>query len=344
MVEKGDRLLENFWGDRYSKAEYEALVDQFKDDHQLEKLQTNLAKYWNLADGSQVSDEMYKKLWGRIKPQIELAEVKAEKSRVDRLTNTFYRIAAILVLPLLLSSLYFFGAWWELSGSETAYAEIYCPPGVRSRFLLPDGTTGWLNGDSYLTYPVHFLQNRSVELKGEAYFDVREDKRSPFLVNAGGLDVEVLGTQFNVMAYDDFHRVEVTLDEGAVQVRKEGTSLNEVLVPKEHLVMDTRENQVSVKTVQTHYFTSWKDGFLEFRNVPLHEVAARLGRWYNTDIIIQDEALKQIPYRATFKDESLERVLALLALSAPINYEIIEPKKNTDEIYEKRKVILSYKN
>ncbi|MGQ7871324.1 FecR family protein [Sunxiuqinia sp. sy24] len=282
-------------------------------------------------------------MWNQIKQKIQVRKTQAERSRTYRFTNTFYRISAILILPLLLASFYFFIEWKELTSCQSAYAEIYCPPGVRSQFNLPDGTTGWLNGDSRLKYPIHFIQNRSVALNGEAYFDVKEDKRSPFQVKAGGLNVEVLGTHFNVMAYEDFHRVEVTLDEGSVLVRKEGTSLNEVLAPNGHLVMDTQQNQVSVQTVQTRYFTSWKDGFLEFRNVPLHEVATRLGRWYNSEIIIQDEALKQIPYRATFKDESLERVLALLALSAPIGYEIIEPKNNNNEMYEKRKVILRYK-
>lgn len=344
MGKKGHKLLENFISDQYSKKEYLSILNRFEDDDQFDAMSEELKDHWETTDGSIVSDGMYLRLWNRTKPEILESEMHQENQWIDRFRHVFYRIAAVLILPLLIASLYFFTKWQDLAQGETVYAEIQCPPGMRSRFNLPDGTTGWLNGDSYLKYPVQFSKNRSVELIGEAYFDVKKDKHSPFRVNAQGLDVEVLGTRFNVMAYDDLHRIEVTLDEGSVEVSKQGTSLNEILKPNEHLVLDKRENQAVIRSVQTSHFTSWKDGILEFRNVPLDEVARRLERWYNSEIIFQDDVLKDIPYRATFKNESLGRVLELLSLSAPICYEIIESKINKNGVYEKQKVILKYKN
>ncbi len=344
MAGKGQKLLEKYINDCYSKEDYLTLLERFKDDDQFEALALELEEAWKLEDGHKVLDEDYQRLWHQLKPEIMKRTKPKEKQKRYSINQLFNRVAAVLVLPLLLTSLYFFHEWRELSGGEQVFTEIHCPPGMRSQFNLPDGSTGWLNGDSHLKYPVLFTENRSVELDGEAYFDVKRDSHSPFVVNAGGVDIKVLGTHFNVMAYSDFHRVEVTLDEGAVQVSKRGTGLNEVLKPNEHFALDKREKRMSVRTVQTSYFTSWKEGVLEFRNVPLKEVALRLSRWYNSEITIQDEVLKDIPYRATFKNESLERVLSLLALAAPISYEIVEPKINEDGIYAKRQVILRYKN
>lgn len=344
MGKKGHQLLKKFIGDQYSKQEYLSILNRFEDDDQFETLREELKDSWEATDGKIISDAIYLQLWNKTKAKILQREMHQENQWTYRFRNVFYRIAAVLILPLLIASLYFYIQWQDLARGETVYAEIQCPPGMRSQFNLPDGTTGWLNGDSYLKYPVQFLKNRSVELSGEAYFDVKEDKHSPFRLSAQGLEIEVLGTRFNVMAYDDFHRIEVTLDEGSVELSKQGTSLDEILKPNEHLVLDKRQNQVTIQAVQTSHFTSWKDGILEFRNVPLHEVARRLERWYNSEIIFQDDVLKDIPYRATFKNETLGRVLELLSLSAPIRYEIIESKTNKNGIYEKQKVILKYRN
>lgn len=344
MGKKGHQLLKKFIGDQYSKQEYLSILNRFEDDDQFETLREELKDSWDATDGKIVSDAIYLQLWNKTKAKILQREMHQENQWTYRFRNVFYRIAAVLILPLLIASLYFYIQWRDLAQGETVYAEIQCPPGMRSQFNLPDGTTGWLNGDSYLKYPVQFSKNRSVELSGEAYFDVKEDKHSPFRLSAQGLDVEVLGTRFNVMAYSDCRHVAVTLEEGAVNVSKSGTSLNENLSPSEQLVFSKKENAASVSSVTAGHFTSWKDGVLEFRNVPLSAVAFRLEKWYNLDIVIQDDQLKDIPYRATFKNEPLDHVLKLLALSAPISYEIIESKIDKEGIYGKQKVILKYRN
>ena len=344
MGEKEQKLLRDFIEERYSKNEYLRVLEHFQDDEKFESLKDDLEKHWNKTDGSELSDETYQKLWSKIKPEIWKQKSEDEHRWKHRFVQTLQRVAAILVIPLIITSVYFFIEWQSLDKNQLVYAEIYSPPGMRSRFNLPDGSTGWLNNNSRLKYPIQFSNNRSVELVGEAYFEVKKDKHSPFVVNTQGIEIKVLGTHFNVMAYQDVDRLEVTLEEGSVNVTKKGTDLNETLKPSEHLVHYKANNIITVTSVETSYFTSWKDGFLEFRNVPLSEVAARLGKWYNSDIIIQDDVLKNIQYRATFKDESLERILTLLTLTAPIKFEIIEPEINDDGFYEKQKVILRYKN
>ncbi|MGE4585970.1 MAG: FecR family protein, partial [Mangrovibacterium sp.] len=327
----------------YTKADYLKVIEQFESDKKFENLKGYLKKLWDYGDGSLLSDERYQYI--RSKILYRILEKKREKGKgvFVRLLHSLNRIAAFLLIPLFLASAYFFFQWRDVVDGREGYAEIHCPPGARTKFNLPDGTIGWLNSNSFLKYPVQFMHNRQVDLTGEAYFDVKENKCSPFTVNAGEINVQVLGTHFNVMAYPDDERVEVTLEEGSVKVIRTGTNRLAWLKPDQRFIFYRNKNKESVVTGNPRYFTSWKEGFLVFRNVPFSEVASRLGRWYNSEIIIQDERLNDLPYRATFKDEPLERVLSLLSMSAPINYRIIDSKTGKDGIYEKQKVIISYK-
>lgn len=344
MVKKRFESIQKFLDDLYSKEDYLKVISQFEKDNEFEELKNYFKDHWDTVDDHTIPDEKFQFLRFRVQQQILKQELQRTHNGWWCFLNPVSRIAAILIIPLIIASLYFFYHWRELASGEPVYAEIYCPPGTRSRFNLPDGSSGWLNSDSYLKYPVLFSGNRQVELKGEAYFDVMKKRNAPFTVSAGGVQVEALGTQFNVMAYPDCSRIEVSLEEGSVKVTEPETDLNEILFPDQRLILSLTANKASVTPGDTDYFISWKDGYLVFRNVPLSEVASRLSRWYNSEIIIQDDVLKNMPYRATFKNESLERVLSLLAMSAPISYELTESKTNNDGTYEKQKVIITYKN
>jgi len=344
MVKKEFAAIRNFLDNRYSKDDYLQVISQFEKDDTFGELKNYLESDWYSGNDLKLPEERYQFMRTQILQQILKQKSLDRRRGISRFTSLIGQIAAILIIPLFLATLYFYGQWREITSGEAVYAEIYCPPGTRSRFNLPDGSSGWLNSDSYLKYPVLFSRNRHVELAGEAFFDIAEDKNDPFTVSAEGIQVEALGTEFNVMAYPDCSRIEVVLEEGSVQVTRPGTDLNEILKPDQRLVFSRSANKASVDSGDTGYFTSWKDGYLVFRNVPLEEVAVRLSRWYNSEITIQDEVLKNMPYRATFRNESLERVLSLLAMSANISYSITELKTNNDGTYEKQKVMIRSKN
>ncbi|WP_423128959.1 FecR family protein [Gaoshiqia sp. Z1-71] len=343
MTKNAHQAFRNFLDNSYSKADYLEVLRLFESGDEFKDLSGILKEHWNNKEGDSLSEESCKKLQRRVREEVLLRKYREKRRFVNRFASSFSRVAAILLLPLFLVSAYFFIQWKGLASGQEVYAEIYCPPGTRTKFNLPDGTTGWLNSYSRLKYPVQFANNRHIELSGEAWFDVKKDPKSPFVVHADGIEVEALGTQFNVLAYPFWPKVEVSLEEGSVQVTWEKFRVDETLVPNQRLVMDKVRNSSDIYSGDTNFFTSWKDGLLVFRNTPLFEVAARLSLWYNTDIILQDRALEIIPFRATFKNESLERVLSLLSMSVPISYQIIEPK-TTNGIYEKQKVIISYKN
>jgi ferric-dicitrate binding protein FerR (iron transport regulator) len=169
-------------------------------------------------------------------------------------------------------------------------------------------------------------------LTGEAYFNVKPDRLHPFVVKTESLDLKVLGTQFNVMAYPVEKFISVTLEKGRISIEKPGLGKKIArlcfLEPNERIVFQ-KETGESVKTVvNTDQFTSWKDGKLIFRNNSLNYIIKRLGRWYNADIkIVGDGNLPLAPYTLTIEDETIIQVLEYLKVASGISYKVIPAKK-----------------
>jgi len=177
------------------------------------------------------------------------------------------------------------------------YNTLVVPYGKRSRVVLPDQTEVWLNSGSKLTYPVKFAgDNREVFLQGEALFDVTHDEKRPFFVLTKQLDVRVLGTSFNVSAYEDDSIVQTVLVRGSVELEYKskflGISVNQKMVPGTLAVFDSAERSVEQSLVDTDQFTSWKDGYLLLENSPLSEIAKKLSRYYNRRIFFEDPFLE----------------------------------------------------
>ena len=221
-----------------------------------------------------------------------------------------------------------------------SYAEIQCPLGVRTKFVLPDGTKGFLNSGSILKYPVVFNKSREVNLTGEAFFEVNHNQEMPFIVHTQNLNIKDLGTSFNVISWPGEKTEEVILQTGMAEIITTGGSKICDLLPDEKVVLNT-ENGKSVKSkVIALQYTGWKDGKLVFRNEDMIEVAKRLSRWYNAEIVVADNRLADYRFHATFQDEQLDEVLKLLALTTPIKY--TEEKRNmaNDGLVPKRKIVL----
>ncbi|MFZ5942402.1 MAG: FecR family protein [Bacteroidota bacterium] len=255
------------------------------------------------------------------------------------------RAAAVLFIPLLATTLWLaagkFGKSAETIGSHRVDAAF----GSVSTFHLPDGSTVWLNSGSSLVYPERFGNGtRTVQLSGEAYFEVSSDKDHPFLVNTGHFTVKATGTRFNVMAYGDCPSPSVTLVEGKVAVWSDraGNRQDEaaVLRPNQHLDMDRNTGRFSISAGDSYKYIAWKDGKLVFRDDPLSEVARRISLQYNVEIEITDKLIGSYRYRATFENEPLSELLRLLKISAPIDYREEGPKSNADGTFTRRKIII----
>lgn len=261
----------------------------------------------------------------------------------------FQKVAAILIIPLIIYSV------WTISGfpgvpqksatmksSETAF-------GVRSQIRLGDGTLVWLNSGTKLIYPDEFNgQSREVKLIGEAYFQVESDSEHPFYVDLNGYKIKATGTRFNISNYPDDKEISAYLEHGKVTLLSSSNDKPETSViqlkEKEFIVLNKAQNQYWMQNVDGKKQLAWIDGALIFKNDNTADVAIRLGRWFNADIIFDDKLLKSgYVFTATFKQESLEEALRLLEYSSPITYKIISANQLNDSSFSKRKVIISKK-
>ena len=169
------------------------------------------------------------------------------------------------------------------TGAAVLFNTIRTPRGGQYQVTLPDGSRVWLNAATALRFPTVFDgADRTVELTGEAYFEISPRKDQPFHVKAGGMTVDVLGTHFNVMAYDDEESFHTTLLSGAVRV--EGGSAAKLLKPGEEARwgLDTRE--MLVAEADTDQAVAWKNGLFEFDGARLEDVMRQVARWYDVDV------------------------------------------------------------
>ncbi|MGL1885772.1 MAG: DUF4974 domain-containing protein [Reichenbachiella sp.] len=213
----------------------------------------------------------------------------------------------------------------EYLAEVLAFNELNIPRGGSYKLTLADGTKVWLNSASSLRFPVAFADNkREVYLTGEAYFEVTHNG-SPFVVNAQNMDVNVLGTSFNVTAYPD-EDLSTTLVEGKVKIDiKENGALiaSELLAPDDQSVWSDGSSELAVVAVNTSNYTSWKEGKLEFNNDDLERVMGRLARWYDFEYRFENETAKEYHFTAQFDNhESISSVLSMLEKTTDIEFKL----------------------
>jgi ferric-dicitrate binding protein FerR (iron transport regulator) len=330
-------ILADFFNGRYTRNEYFSVYRGFEEGDKNKAFLEGLEKQWNETDAEKAEGFNEPRTWNRISDRLGFRQV-APKHTGATMWLFMQKAAAILFLPLLFTSLFYFFTLKEKPG-ETAWAEIKCPAGVRTEFLLPDGTTGFLNNRSTLKYPVNFGENREVYLSGEAFFNVAKSKKSRFRVITSNLESEVLGTSFNMMAYEDQAYQEITLKAGRLKILDKKRKELFALLPDQQFIFDTLKKQFVIKQVNADNYTSWTEGKLIAQNEPFEDVAKKLSRWYDVEITIEDPALKDSRYYVKFEDEPLSEVLKLLTITAPIEYEEIPRIKKKDGSFTKRKII-----
>lgn len=294
---------------------------------------------------------------------------KADREKIRHFRLNFMKYAALV---LLIFSLGIVGFRYTRNKPVMASAEIWntieAPFGSRARLTLADGTKVWLNAGSQLKYSSRFAQhNRKVILDGEAYFDVAKDEKNQFIVSTSKLDIKVFGTQFNVKAYSEENTIQTTLVEGSVTIERKGiggrgertVTLNPnetatfytsdkkdgtLAKPVEKEDIQNKESRNSEKleilsNINPVVFTSWKDSRWIIESDPLSGLAVKLERRYNVKIIIDKKELRDYKFSGTIKDETLEQVLNVIKLTAPINYNI---RNNEVHLFENKSFSESY--
>lgn len=342
------KTLLNFSEGKYSYKDYLKVKNWFNTVEEHSEVKDELFAQWNeLLDSGSKQENDLTHIFEKIQSNILLEEKKQTK-RLS-IWQYYNQVAAILLIPVLAFSIWYYISSNNISdnivqeGSAPTWVEINAPDGARVEFSLPDGSMGWLNSGSKLKYPAVFDEIRKVELLGEAWFNVKHCNDSEFEVSVTGMNIKVLGTQFNVSAYHEDGCSDVTLEKGKVEVEGSTGVFQQILKPGEKLSFNRDSRSVKLLEVDASRFSAWKDGYLVIDNEPLGEVVGRLERWYNVDINIEDDELGKYRFKATFKDEPLEEVLKLIAKTTPITYNVEKRVADNNGVLKKKTITIKLK-
>ncbi len=292
------------------------VASSFLNDENEEELKGIALEQWKNASSAHID---LQHVLHRIYFRINSKSVSSTHPLTKRVLQIYSRIAAILLIPLFITGIFLGSRQPDQAGT---FAEIKAPQGSRVQFTLPDGSKGYLNSGSTLQYPTAFMNNRSVMLTGEAYFEVAKNKKHPFTVQTGHADVQALGTRFDVCAYPDEHQLTTTLEEGSVRIFNKTTNTPTTLCPGEQNRINTADGKMINLKVKTQLYTSWKEEILRFDNAPFAEVVKKMERWYGVKIILDKRLPYPDNYTLSIKTESLREMLQLLSITTPINYKI----------------------
>ena len=202
------------------------------------------------------------------------------------------------------------------------YNILSTPMGGEYQLVLPDGSKVWLNSGSTLRFPTAFIgSERIVELKGEAYFDIAKNPKMPFLVRTNNaMDIKVLGTQFNVMAYDDEKNINTTLVEGSVEVLKGSEKTN--LKPGQEAILNRGSGNIKVAQADLEQAIAWKNGYFIFYNENIESIMRKVSRWYNVDIVYQGNLNNKDFVGTISRNKNVSELLKMLELTGAIHFSI----------------------
>lgn len=191
------------------------------------------------------------------------------------------------------------------------FNKLTTPRGGQFKIVLPDGTKVWLNSASMLRYPTAFTgTERTVELEGQGYFEVAANAQQPFKVKVHDMEVQVLGTDFDIMAYRDETTINTTLLTGSIQV-KEGNS-KQLLRPGQQAVMNNLDHQLTVRTANIREVTAWKNGLFVFNDMALPAILREVARWYDVEIVYKTSPGAELYGGGIGRNLQLADILALL--------------------------------
>lgn len=294
--------------------------------------------------GAEIEHSDIQYLWGKTSERI--LQVKPT-SQFFRFIGPLTKVAAVLFFPVLLAAGWLIYSHYELTQKysnllENRYEQkvtVVAPIGARVVVDLPDGSKAWLNSGSEMSYPIVFnTSERRINLIGEASFKV-EKSETPFFISNLGPEIKVYGTEFNVNSYKDEDIVTVALDKGKVSLDLNGKE--EFLSPGQVSVFDKTRNRIAIKNSDIKQYNGWREGKYIFKDQPLSAILRILQRQQNVNIQLLNPELGNYRYKLTVDNESLDQILHLLSISAPIKYIYKRKEINADGTYAPEQVIIS---
>lgn len=318
-------LLDRFMSGCTSPEEERELLEWFRDVHSRDKIFSFYEQRWKEVSGKKLSAEMQGQMFYRIKNRIAETEAEKNSTKLKVLSRkiSFRQWWSYVAVVFLCASLGI-GSYLlhnEMKKDPREYI-VSADKGQRANLTLPDGTKVWLNSHTRIIYDGDYGKNeRSIFLSGEAYFEVAKDKEHRFVVKTDDLEVEALGTTFNVKAYDEDTELIATLFEGSIRATTQSEC---ILLSGEQCVHYNRQQRKLAigDSTNVRYARMWRDNALAFNGETLSEIAVLLNRIYDVNIQFVSEEIKDYKFYGVIKNNSLENVIELISLTVPIIYEI----------------------
>lgn len=308
-------LIEKYFDGNITDAEIKKLSDWIKNDRHL---QNWWEEEFSKSDAG-INPVLRDKLFARIKEQTQGKEETQGKENPRTIRMNPWKWAAAIVLPICIA----FFTYYLVDSSQTVGAPfiVKADKGDKATIELPDGTNVVLNSASQLSYLNNFGENgRRVQLNGEAYFKVAHDEKCAFIVQVGDLKVKVLGTSFNVSAYEDAKDVTVVLLEGKVGVYAQKTS--HIMKPGDKIEYNKATHKITATQVHPSDYIEWTKGNIYFEKESLENIMKTLSRIYDVEIRFDSNKLPNEYFTGTIPGGGIQNALNILMLTSPFYYEM----------------------
>jgi len=253
--------------------------------------------------------------WERLEKAIDFEEAKIQVKERSLFANIYRYAAAILIIAVAAFTIY---NYLNNQGTNQLVAKVQI-----QEVELPEGSKVTVNSNSKLSFPEKFKNNkREVELSGEAFFEVTKDLNRPFIINAGDVRVEVLGTSFNVKAYENHKQIEVTVSSGKVAIYPIDNPDERVVLIKGQKAIFYKSSTKIEATLNTDInFASWKTKQIIFEDTPIPEVIRIINEIYKSDVNLVGDQLNDCPVTTAFDNQSLESILNVLKSTLDLSIE-----------------------
>ena len=308
-------LIEKYFDGNITDAEIKELSDWIKNDRHL---QNWWEEEFSKSDAG-INPVLRDKLFARIKEQTQGKEETQGKENPRTIRMNPWKWAAAIVLPICIA----FFTYYLIDSSQTMGAPfiVKADKGDKATIELPDGTNVVLNSASQLSYLNNFGENvRRVQLNGEAYFKVAHDEKCAFIVQVGDLEVKVLGTSFNVSAYEDAKDVTVVLLEGKVGVYAQ--KMSHIMKPGDKIEYNKATHRITATQVHPSDYIEWTKGNIYFEKESLENIMKTLSRIYDVEIRFDSNKLPNEYFTGTIPVGGIQNALNILMLTSPFYYEM----------------------
>ena len=311
-----------YFAGKISKVDEKKLFEFIQKEEQNYQQFKDWERAWML---SEKEDLRTAREWESLQCRIRTHE--AVNPMISKSGSDLWRWAVAIAAMFILIA----GGTWVVLNTTTfmnkaQYIVFEAPYGEKSKMTFPDGTVVWLNAGSSLKYSNKYnTDDRVVELEGEGYFEVAKKKKIPFVVHTRGYDVVVKGTKFNVTAYPEDSNITTTLMEGAVELLKEKQHI--AMKPGESVTLNVVSGKFTLTKVNPDVSKAWSENRIEYDNISLRELAAKLSRQYDVKIHLLTEEVGDKRFSISLRNqETIGEVMSALKEIIPIQVE----RKNMD--------------